>query len=123
MLTQDGRIARQLDRRGFEIEKEYLVRVRYDRPGRSPGRLPAEKLKLLRHGLHLDGHALRPAQVSWQNDDQLRCADRWPQAADPPHVRGGGLKVVGLKRVRIGRVRLGDLLPGQWRYLQPGESL
>lgn len=123
VLTQDGRIARQLIGEDSEIEKEYLVRVRYDRPGRLPDVFPAEKLKLLRHGLHLDGHALRPAQVSWQNDDQLRFVLTEGRKRQIRRMcEAVGLKVVGLKRVRIGRVRLGDLPPGQWRYLQPGES-
>jgi len=46
------------------VEKEYLVRVK--------GKLSEEGLRLLNHGLKLDGEALRPAKVSWQNQDQLR---------------------------------------------------
>ena len=29
-------------------------------------------MKLLQHGLELDGVKLKPARVSWQNEDQLR---------------------------------------------------
>src|SRR5687768_13927414 len=64
VLTQDGRIAKQLIGSDSEIEKEYLVRVE--------GSLSKQNLALLNHGLSLDGQALKPAQVSWQNQDQLR---------------------------------------------------
>ncbi|HWP17877.1 MAG TPA: pseudouridine synthase [Burkholderiaceae bacterium] len=123
VLTQDGRIARQLIGEDSQVEKEYLVRVSYDRPGRLPDVFPAQKLQLLNHGLHLDGHALRPAQVSWQNDDQLRFVLREGRKRQIRRMcEAVGLKVTGLKRVRIGRVRLGDLPAGQWRYLGPDES-
>src|SRR5829696_1274519 len=64
VLTQDGRIARQLVGQDREIEKEYLVRV--------DGKLAARGLELLNHGLALDGAPLKPAKVAWQNRDQLR---------------------------------------------------
>ena len=63
VLTQDGRIARQLIGAESPIDKEYLVRVRYTKNG---GKLPASDLALLNHGLSLDGSALRPAKVWWQ---------------------------------------------------------
>src|SRR5688500_11338968 len=61
VLTQDGRIARQLIGQDSEIEKEYLVRVE--------GRLTDKGLALLNHGLSLDGEALKRASVTWQNRD------------------------------------------------------
>ena len=110
VLTQDGRIARQLIGEDSEVEKEYLVRVQ--------GRLTERGLALLNHGLSLDGKALRPAQVRWQNDDQLRFVLREGKKRQIRRMcELVGLKVVGLKRVRIGRVTLGDLPSGQWRYL------
>jgi 23S rRNA pseudouridine2604 synthase len=68
VLTQDGRIAKQLVGEDSSIEKEYLVRVSYTKPGK----LPEADLRLLNHGLTLDGKRLLPAKVSWQNEDQLR---------------------------------------------------
>jgi 23S rRNA pseudouridine2604 synthase len=114
VLTQDGRIAKQLIGDDSEIEKEYLVRVQ--------GRLDDRGLTLLNHGLSLDGRTLRPAKVSWQNADQLRFILREGRKRQIRRMcELVGLKVVGLKRVRIGRVRLGDLPPGQWRYLREDE--
>jgi 23S rRNA pseudouridine2604 synthase len=114
VLTQDGRIARQLIGDDSGIEKEYLVRVE--------GRLSSNGLALLNHGLSLDGQALRPAQVQWQNEDQLHFILREGRKRQIRRMcELVGLKVVGLKRVRMGRVVLGDLPVGQWRYLRDGE--
>lgn len=114
VLTQDGRIARQLIAEDSDIEKEYLVRV--------TGKIAGNGLALLNHGLALDGKPLRPAHVTWQNEDQLRFV---LQEGKKRQIRRMcemvGLKVVGLKRVRMGRIVLGDLPPGKWRYLRDGE--
>lgn len=82
------------------------------------GKLSEQGLKLLNHGLSLDGQALRPAKVSWQNEDQLRFVLREGKKRQIRRMcELVGLRVVGLKRVRIGQVKLADLPPGQWRYL------
>ena len=115
VLTQDGRVARQLIGDDSEVDKEYLVRVE--------GRLIENGLQLLNHGLSLDDRPLRPAKVEWQNDDQLRFILREGRKRQIRRMcELVGLKVVGLKRVRIGRVRLGDLPLGQWRYLRQDET-
>lgn len=114
VLTQDGRIARQLIGDDSDIDKEYLVRVQ--------GRIAGNGLALLNYGLTLDGKPLRPAQVDWQNDDQLRFVLREGRKRQIRRMcEQVGLKVVGLKRVRMGHVVLGDLPPGKWRYLKDGE--
>lgn len=110
VLTQDGRIARLLIGEDSKIEKEYLVRVQ--------GQLSGQGLKLLNHGLSLDGQALKPAKVSWQNEDQLRFVLREGKKRQIRRMcELVGLQVTGLKRVRIGQVKLADLPVGQWRYL------
>jgi len=119
VLTQDGRVAKQLIGEDTDIEKEYLVRVAL--PGNA--KLPGESLVLLRHGLELDGEALRPAQVEWVNDDQLRFVLRQGKKRQIRRMcEAVGLQVLGLKRVRIGTVMLGDLPTGQWRYLRMDEG-
>jgi 23S rRNA pseudouridine2604 synthase len=96
------------------MEKEYLVRV--------SGRLSAEGLKRLNFGLSLDGVALKRADVTWQNRDQLRFVLREGKKRQLRRMcEQVGLAVTGLKRVRIGNVRLGDLPSGQWRYLRSDE--
>ncbi len=120
VLTQDGRIAKQLIGDNSEVEKEYLVRVQYGKPG---GSLPAADLKRLNHGLSLDGKVLRPARVTWQNADQLRFILREGRKRQIRRMcEAVGLQVLGLKRVRIGAVSLGDLPQGKWRLLGPNES-
>jgi len=119
ILTQDGRIAKQLIGEGSMVEKEYLVRVRYTRSGK----LPDADMQRLTHGLSLDGKALRPAKVWWQNDDQLRFVLREGKKRQIRRMcEQVGLQVVGLKRVRMGRIVLGDLPVGQWRFLGPFEK-
>lgn len=119
VLTQDGRVAKQLIGEDTSIEKEYLVRVKYGKPGK----LPESDLKLLTHGLSLDGKKLLPAKVQWQNDDQLRFILREGKKRQIRRMcEAVGLKVLGLKRVRIGNVKLGNLPTGQWRYLGVDEQ-
>jgi len=142
VLTQDGRVARQLIGEDSKMEKEYLVRVVYtganpaaeapsqlsriddDDPVSSDVRavFPPALLARLRHGLSLDGQALKPAKVEWQNPEQLRFVLLEGKKRQIRRMcELVGLKVIGLKRVRIGRVMLGNLPVGQWRYLQPHE--
>jgi 23S rRNA pseudouridine2604 synthase len=148
VLTQDGRVARQLIGEDSVMEKEYLVRVVYlglDKTGApnadaQPGQLvrmddddpistnvqavfPPALLAKLRHGLSLDGQALKPAKISWQNPEQLRVVLTEGKKRQIRRMcELVGLKVVGLKRVRIGNVMLGNLPLGQWRYLAPHEK-
>ena len=96
VLTQDGRVARQLIGEDSTLDKEYLVRVVYEggapvarHPDERSAPLqeiddrdpvstnvqavfPREGLERLRHGLSLDGQPLKPAKVEWQNPEQLR---------------------------------------------------
>jgi len=119
ILTQDGRIAKQLIGQDTAIDKEYLVRVQYTKPGK----LPDSDLRKLNHGLWMDGKPLLPAKVRWQNEDQLSFTLREGKKRQIRRMCDMvGLKVIGLKRVRIGRVKLGDLPVGQWRYLGPEEG-
>lgn len=127
VLTQDGRVARQLIGEDSEMEKEYLVRVSLgDLRGENnnvQALFDPEKLKLLCHGLSLDGQPLKPAQVSWQNPEQLRFVLKEGKKRQIRRMcEQVGLYVTGLKRVRIGKVNLGHLPVGQWRYLMPHES-
>ena len=161
VLTQDGRVARQLIGEDSVMQKEYLVRVAFTgvhnaaaatsaaathAPLRAPSRpaappqlsriddddpitsdvqsvFPPAMLARLRHGLSLDGQALKPAVVEWQNPEQLRFVLTEGKKRQIRRMcELVGLKVVGLKRVRVGNVMLGNLPVGQWRYLAPHEK-
>jgi 23S rRNA pseudouridine2604 synthase len=121
VLTQDGRMARHLIGEDSQVEKEYLVRVEPLVQGRAP--LP-DALKRLQLGLSLDGVALKPAKVSWQNEEQLRFVLREGRKRQIRRMcELVGFRVTALKRVRIGSVVLGGLPLGQWRYLRGDERI
>ncbi|MDD5300243.1 MAG: rRNA pseudouridine synthase [Gallionella sp.] len=114
IFTQDWRAARKLSDDAATLEQEYIVEV--------AGDLPAEGLKLLRHGLAYNGRALPPAKVSWQNETRLRFALKGAQPGQLAHMCNSvGLEVRAMKRIRIGRVSMGKLPLGQWGYLLPQE--
>ena len=124
VLTQDGRVARQLIGATSTIEKEYLVRVAQGGVTQNVQAVfPRERLALLRHGLALDGQPLKPARVDWQNPEQLRFVLTEGKKRQIRRMcELVGLTATALKRVRIGRVALGALPPGQWRYLGADEA-
>jgi len=115
VLTQDGVIAKQLIGENSDVEKEYIVRV--------AGSLTDEALEALCDGtMVIEGRRLRPAQVEWINDDQLRFVLKEGMKRQIRKMcELSGLTVLGLKRVRIGGVKLGTLAEGKWRYLGPRE--
>ena len=114
VLTQDGRIAKKLIGEDANIEKEYLVRIE--------GELSANGLRRLQHGIELDGKPLKPARVSWQNEEQLRIVLREGRKRQIRRMCDAvGVRVIGLKRVRIGSVVLAKLPVGTWRYLKKDE--
>lgn len=123
ILTQDGRIAKQLIGEDSTLDKEYLVRVA-DQQGTEgiKDRFPDEQLKRLNHGLSLDGKKLKPAKVTWINENQLQfILTEGKKRQIRRMCELVGLKVIGLKRVRMGKIRLGNLPQGQWRYLSSNE--
>lgn len=122
VLTQDGRVAKQLIGENSTIEKEYIVRVAQTNGAPNP-EFPKEKLALLNFGLELDGKPLQKADVSWLNDDQLKFVLREGRNRQIRRMCDlVGLKVLALKRVRVGGVTLGKLPVGKWRYLSDFEK-
>lgn len=110
LLSEDGVLAKAVIGEHSKVDKEYLVDVE--------GRIDDRKLTLLRHGLALDGHQLKPAKVSVAQPQRLRFVliegrnrqiRRMCEAVD--------LLVTDLLRVRVGPLKLGDLPEGQWRAL------
>ncbi len=115
VFTQDGTIARKIIGEDSGMEKEYLIKI--------DGELSEEKLRLLNHGLILDGEPLKQADVHWANPGQLRFVLRQGKKRQIRRMcELVGVRVVALKRVRIGQVRLGNLPLGFWRYLAEDES-
>jgi 23S rRNA pseudouridine2604 synthase len=114
-LTQDGTIAKKIIGENVVVEKEYLVKVQ--------GSLSDQDLILLNHGLTLDGYKLKPAKVTWQNENQLKfILTEGRNRQIRKMCAMVNLKVTSLKRVRIGDISLGNLPLGQWRFLNSNQS-
>ncbi|GAA6139248.1 rRNA pseudouridine synthase [Arenicella sp. 4NH20-0111] len=114
VLTQDGRIAKQLIGENTELEKEYLVRVKGD--------ISDARIDQLSFGLELDGKPLKRAKVKQLNPDQLQIILREGKKRQIRRMcEAVGLHVSGLKRVRVGELRLGKLAEGEWRYVKAEE--
>ena len=115
VLTQDGQVARQLISPNSQIEKEYVDRL--------TERVPTPALIQMRGELTLDGHLLKPVQITQTDDRTLNLV---LQEGRKRQIRRMcdlvGLKVHSLVRVRIGRVGLGDLSRSRWRYLDSSEE-
>lgn len=121
IFTQDGRLAKKIIGENSDIEKEYIVRVRY--LGKEK-KLPEEKLKLLNFGLSIEGEKLKRATVEWINEDQLRFVLKQGKKRQIRKMcEQVDLEVLGLKRVRVGELVLGKLTEGQWRFLEDDESI
>ncbi len=124
IFTQDGRLAKKIIGEDSEIEKEYLVRVKYLNQTSPEKIFPPEKLALLNYGLSIDGEKLKRAVVEWINEDQLKFILRQGKKRQIRQMcEQVGLYVTGLKRVRVGQLKLGKLPEGQWRFLDPSEII
>lgn len=114
VFTQEGSVARRITGDDTRLEKEYMVRVE--------GELTPEGMQRLNHGLSLDDVKLKRAQVSWQNEQQLRFVLHETKKRQIQRMcELVGLRVISIKRIRIGSVSLGKLPAGQWRYLRENE--
>jgi 23S rRNA pseudouridine2604 synthase len=114
VLTQDGRVAKQLIGADSKLEKEYLVRV--------DGEITPEQIEKLTFGLSLDGKPLKRAKIRQLNPDQLQFILLEGKKRQIRRMcEAVGLSVSGLKRVRIGELRLGKLAEGEWRFVDVSE--
>lgn len=118
LLTDDGDLTYRLTHPRHEIPKIYHVTVK--------GKLTDGQIEALGRPIELDGYLTRPIAITRleENDHstllrmvlyegrnrQIRrtCAER-------------GVQVLRLCRAAIGELTLGDLAPGKWRHLTPGE--
>lgn len=114
LFSTDGVVAKAVIGPESDLAKEYLVRV--------SGEVTETKLKLLRHGLSLDGRTLKPAEVIQLKPRRLRFILREGRNRQIRRMcELVGLEVTDLKRIRIGPLALGDLPEGRWRMLTPEE--
>ena len=133
LLTSDGWLIHRLGHPRYQHAKTYLVQVE-----RMPG---ADALDELRRGLMVQGRRTAPAQVALLPDEPqlpprsvpIRYRKNVPTAwvrlvltegrkRQVRHMTAAvGHPTLRLVRVGIGPLELGDLEPGEWRALAPGE--
>ncbi len=114
LLSEDGVLAKAVIGETSRLDKEYLVLVE--------GRVGAAKLAQLRHGLSLDGRALKPARIEEIAAGALRFVLREGRKRQIRRMCDlVGLRVVDLQRIRIGPLEIGVLPEGQWRPLASHE--
>lgn len=114
LLSDDGVLARAVIGPDSPVDKEYLVAI--------DGAITADALKLLRHGLSLDGKTLKPAKVERIGDRRLRFTLIEGRKRQIRRMCDAvGVTVVDLQRVRIGPLELGALPEGTWRPLTDAE--
>ena len=114
LLSSDGVVARAVIGPASDLDKEYLVRV--------AGDVTEKKLKLLRHGLMLDGRQLKAARVSRMESFRLKFILREGRNRQIRRMcEMVDLEVTDLIRVRIGPLRLDNLPEGRWRMLTAEE--
>ena len=114
LLSSDGVVAKAVIGPESDLDKEYLVRV--------TGDITEKKLKILRHGLMLDGRQLKPAYVSRMESFRLKFILREGRNRQIRRMcEMVDLEVIDLIRVRIGPLKLDNLPEGKWRMLTPEE--
>jgi 23S rRNA pseudouridine2604 synthase len=114
LLSSDGVVAKAVIGPSSDLDKEYLVRV--------AGDVTERKLKILRHGLMLDGRQLKPAYVSRMESFRLKFILREGRNRQIRRMcEMVDLEVIDLIRVRIGPLKLDNLPEGRWRMLTAEE--
>jgi len=114
LLSSDGVVAKAVIGPESDLDKEYLVRV--------AGDVTEKKLKILRHGLMLDGRQLKPAYVSRMETQRLKFILREGRNRQIRRMcEMVDLEVTDLIRVRIGPLKLDNLPEGKWRMLTAEE--
>ena len=114
LLSSDGVVAKAVIGPESDLDKEYLVRV--------TGDITEKKLKILRHGLMLDGRQLKPAYVSRMASHRLKFILREGRNRQIRRMcEMVDLEVTDLIRVRIGPLKLDNLPEGRWRMLTAEE--
>lgn len=114
LLSNDGVVAKAVIGPDAATDKEYRVRV--------AGEITPQTLARLRHGLHLDGRRLKPADVELIGRQRLRIVLREGRNRQIRRMAElVGLEVIDLLRTRVGPVSLGALPEGGWRRLTAEE--
>ena len=120
LFTNDGDFAYRLLHPSHEIEKTYLVWVK--------GVPNDTAVQRLREGVKIPSGTTAPAKVERLKISRDSASTQFEVVIHEGKKRqvrlmfkAVGYPVIRLQRVRIGNLRLGNLPPGQYRFLTPGE--
>jgi pseudouridine synthase len=118
ILTNDGKLTHRLTHPRYGHRKIYIVGVE--------GQPSAETLIAWREGVKLDGRRTAPVDIevveSRRAETWLRIAMREGRKHQIRRIAAQlGHPVTRLIRMQIGPIELGNLEPGAWRHLTPGE--
>jgi 23S rRNA pseudouridine2604 synthase len=116
ILSEDGVVAKAVIGPTSQVDKEYLVRV--------TGALNNRKIRILRHGLRLDGRDLKPARVDVVEGHLLRFTLKEGRNRQIRRMcERVELEVADLQRIRVGPIVLGELPEGRWRPMSAAERV
>lgn len=119
LMTNDGDWSNRITHPSFNLDKEYLVKVK--------GLVEDPQIRALENGVMLEGKRTWPASITnvkrGGTITQMNVAIHEGRNRQVRKMLEAiGKEVVFLKRVRIGAIELGELKAGQWRYLDDSEA-
>ena len=118
LLTNDGELAQAVLHPSREVKKTYVAKIK-GRPG-------SKKLAALSRGIELEGKKTWPAEITvLASEKQTTTIQIVIHEGRKRQVRkmfeAVGHKVLQLKRIAYGQLALGELKPGKYRFLPPGD--
>jgi 23S rRNA pseudouridine2605 synthase len=117
-LTNDGELANRILHPRYKLPKVYHALVK--------GKVAKSKLRKLRRGCELEDGFAKPDEVrilGYSGSDTLLeiVFHEGRKHIVKRYMAKMGHRVLKLRRVAIGPLELGNLSPGKWRELTPGE--
>ena len=118
LLTNDGELAQKVLHPRYEVNKTYVAKVQ--------GRPSKKNLDALSKGILLEGRKTWPAEIEVlqmeQHSTTIRVVIHEGRKRQVRKMFGAiGHNVLELKRTAYGRLKLGELAPGKYRFLSPGD--
>ena len=124
LFTDDGALTNRMTHPSHDVPKVYHVTIR--------GTLTAEDAARFSLPMSLDGYALRPVEARLTHERTAVPGEAAVTTVEVTLHEGRnrqirrmceqlGFTVLRLRRVSVGALSLGNLAPGKWRALTPGE--
>jgi 23S rRNA pseudouridine2605 synthase len=114
IITNDGHFAHGIAHPSFEVEKEYLVKVKEE--------ITAPHLKKIASGIDIDGKWVQPISVKKVRRGTCKVVVHEGKKHEVRKmVQEAFLEIIELKRIRIGHLFLGNLPEGAYRPLSQKE--